>query len=305
MKAVSIDVEPEGTRCGTVAIVGRPNTGKSTLLNALIGAKLASVARKPQTTRHNIAGILSRGDSQIVFVDTPGLDLYGKRLLNRMLNDSTWAALQQVDLALLIVDRDHWGEEDELALNRVREAARPCILCINKIDGFRRERLLPIMARLGEKHDFEEIIPVSAIKGENLEALLREVRRRMPAAPFLFPEDQVTSRSQRFIAAELIREQLIRNLHQEVPHSLYVEIEAYRDTEDLTEIAAVIWVDRASQRAIVIGRKGGTLKRIGAQARRALEQSLGRKVFLKLWVKDRADWQDNEAILASFDSEVI
>ncbi|MEA3410322.1 MAG: GTPase Era [Pseudomonadota bacterium] len=296
---------PGATRCGYVAIVGRPNTGKSTLLNALVGVRLASVAPKPQTTRHNISGILTRDAAQIVFVDTPGLHLHGKRLLNRMLNDAACIALQQVDLVLLLVDRDQWGEEDEFVLRMVREAGRPCVLCINKIDGYRRERLLPVMERLRGKYDFEEIIPVSARRGENLDVLEREVRRRMPFASFLFPEDQVSSRSERFIAAELIREQLIRNLHQEVPHSLYVEIEAYREREGLSEIAAVIWVDRPSQRSIVIGRQGQTLTRIGAQARRSLEQSLGHKVFLKLWVKDRADWQDNEAILASFDSKLI
>lgn len=294
-----------GTRCGYAAIVGRPNTGKSTLLNTLVGVKLASVAAKPQTTRHNITGIVSRSDAQIVFVDTPGLHLRGKRRLNRMLNDSARLALQQVDLVLFLVDRDHWGDEDEYVLDRIRESGRPCILCINKIDGFRKERLLPVMERLGGMHAFEEIIPISATVRENLDVLERAVRQRMPEAPFLFPEDQVSSRSERFVASEIIREQLIRNLHQEVPHSLYVEIEAYQDHGDRTDIAAVIWVDRASQRSIVIGRQGQTLKRVGARARRLLEDSLGNRVYLKLWVKDRADWQDNEAILASFESEVI
>ena len=290
------------TRSGYIAIVGRPNVGKSTLLNRLVGAKIASTAPKPQTTRHNITGILTEGDTQMVFVDTPGIHRGGRRLLNRVINEAALAALQQVDLAVFVIDRTRWTEEDALVLERIRASGRPAIAAVNKVDAVDKKALLPALAALQRRHSFEAYVPVSAVKGTNLDALKAEIRQRLPEGPFLFPEDQISSRSERFIATELIREQLVRTLRDEVPHAVFVEIDSLEERPRLVAIGATVWVERPSQRAIVIGRKGAMLKKIGARARRSLESFFGKQVYLELWVKDKAGWQDNPRVLASFDT---
>jgi GTP-binding protein Era len=238
----------------------------------------------------------------MVFVDTPGIHRGGRRLLNRVINEAALAALGQVDLVVFVVDRTRWSEEDAYVLERIREAGRPAIAVVNKVDAVDKQALLPTLAALQQRYPFEAYVPVSARRGTNLDALKAEIRRRLPEGPFLFPEDQVSSRSERFIAAELIREQLVRTLRDEVPHAVYVEIESMEARANLVAVAAVIWVERASQRAIVIGRKGAMLKKIGTRARQSLESFFGRKVHLELWVKDKAGWQDNPSVLAGFDT---
>ncbi len=291
-------------RCGHVAILGRPNVGKSTLLNRLLGVKLSSVASKPQTTRHNITGILTEHDVQVVFVDTPGIHLHEKRLLNRLLNKAAQAALLGVDLVLFLVEGQRWGEEDEHVLGLVREAAKPCVACVTKVDRLKdKQALLPVLAQLDARHPFEEIIPVSATRGTNLEALKAAVRGRLPPSEYLYPQDQLSSRSSRFLMTEQIREQLVRSTQDELPYSVYVEIEELKEGPERIWIHALIWVDRPSQRAIVIGRQGRTLKAIGSKARASIERFSGKQVVLKLWVKDKAGWQDDPSVLAGFESE--
>lgn len=293
-------------RCGHVALLGRPNVGKSTLLNRLVGVKLSSVASKPQTTRHNITGILTEHDAQVIFVDTPGIHLQEKRLLNRLLNQAAKAALQGVDLVLLLVEGQRWGEEDEHILGLIRDAAKPCVACVTKVDRLKdKQALLPVLARLGARHPFEEIIPVSSTRGTNLEALKGAVRRRLPVSEYLYPQDQLSNRSSRFLMAEQIREQLVRSTQDELPYSVYVEIEDLEEGPQRIWINALIWVDRPSQRAIVIGRQGRTLKAIGTKARASIERFSGKRVALKLWVKDKAAWQDDPSVLAGFDSELF
>ncbi len=290
------------TRSGYVAIVGRPNVGKSTLLNRLVGAKIASTAPKPQTTRHNITGILTEADTQFVFVDTPGLHQGGKRLLNRLINEAALAALQQVDLVVFLTDRDRWTDADAFVLERIGEAGRPTIAAVNKVDAVDKRAVLPALAALQARHPFEAFVPISAAKGTNLDALKDEIRQRLPEGPFLFPEDQISSRSERFIAAELIREQLVRTLRDEVPHAAFVEVESMEERPDLVAIGAIVWVERSTQRGIVIGRRGAMLKKIGTRARQSLASFFGKRVHLELWVKDKAGWQDNPSVLAGFDT---
>jgi GTP-binding protein Era len=280
--------------------------GKSTLLNRLVGAKLSAVASKPQTTRHNITGILTDHGAQVIFVDTPGIHLNEKRLLNKLLNKAAQAALQGVDLVLFLVECERWGEEDEHILGLIRDAAKPCVVCVTKVDRVKnKQALLPVLAELGGRHAFEEITPISSTKGTNLEPLKAAVRTRLPVGEYLYPQDQLSNRSTRFLMAEQIREQLVRSTQDELPYSVYVEIEDLKEGQDRIWINALIWVDRSSQRAIVIGRQGRTLKAIGTQARANIARFSGKEVVLKLWVKDKAGWQDNPSVLAGFESELF
>jgi GTP-binding protein Era len=293
-------------RCGHVAILGRSNVGKSTLLNRLVGAKLSSVASKPQTTRHNITGILTEHGAQVIFVDTPGIHLNEKHLLNKLLNKAAQAALQGVDLVLFLLECERWGEVDAHILDFIRDAAKPCVACVTKVDRLKnKQALLPALAELGGRHAFEELLPISSTKGTNLEPLKAAVRTRLPVGEYLYPQDQVSNRSTRFLMAEQIREQLVRSTQDELPYSVYVEIEDLEEGQDRIWINALIWVDRPSQRAIVIGRQGRTLKAIGTQARANIARFSGKEVVLKLWVKDKAGWQDNPSVLAGFESEVF
>jgi GTPase len=301
---MSTTQRPGGTRAGLVALVGRPNVGKSTLLNALVGEKVSIVTPKPQTTRHRIVGLLTEGDTQIGFVDTPGIHAGAKRALNRLMNKTAVAALEGVDLCLLLVEAGRWTEADELVLQRAKAAGVPLGLVVNKIDRIKsRDQLLPYLQDASRRHPFAFVVPLSASRRENLAALLAEVRQRLPVAPFLYDPEQLTDRSQRFLVAELVREKLMRVLQQELPYALTVEIEEYREDDGLLRIGAVIWVEREGHKAIVIGAKGALLKKIGSQVRLELEKRLGQKVFLQLWVKVKEGWADDERALRSLGYE--
>jgi GTP-binding protein Era len=292
-------------RCGFAALVGRPNVGKSTLLNALTGQKLSIVTPRPQTTRHRVLGLVNLPQAQIAFVDTPGLHHQQSRALNRAMNRTAAAAALDADLVLLVVEAVRFGAEDELALSRAKESGRPVIAVVNKIDALKqREKLLPYLAELSKRHDFTEIIPVSARDPRDMQRLVELITRHLPESPALFPADQLTDRSENFRICELIREKLTMELHEELPYGIAVEIESREETpEGQLEINAVIWVDRAGQKPIVIGAGGERLKRIGTQARHELNTLLGRRLHLNLWVKVREDWADSAQALRQLGME--
>lgn len=289
-------------RAGFVALVGRPNVGKSTLMNALVGQKVSIVSPKPQTTRHRILGILSRPGWQALFLDTPGLHGNARRQLNRAMNRAALSSLGEAQLAVFVVDGDRWTAEDEAALQKIQQSGLPAILVVNKVDRIRpKERLLPVIDRLSRLHDFAAVVPVSALKGGNLERLTAAIAAALPASEPVYPEDQVTDRSERFLAGEVIREKLTHVLHEELPYGITVEIERWEEHDDgRVEINAVIWVERDGQKKIVIGEGGARLKAVGRAARLELNELLGRRVYLELWVKVREDWADNEAALRQF-----
>ena len=285
-------------RCGTAAIVGRPNVGKSTLLNRLVGQKVSITASKPQTTRHRIGGVLSRDDTQIVFVDTPGIHRERQSAMSRYLNRTARGALDGVDVVIFMVEALRWTDEDEDVRRELRESRPPVLLVPNKIDRMNgRAELLPWLARFRGEEGFAEIIPVSARRQHNLEALVGEVRARLPASPAMFPSDALTDRSERFLAGELIREKLTRKLDQELPYRLAVEIEEFCRDRRRLRIGAVVWVERASQKGIVIGKGGRVLKAVGAEARANMEALFGSRVHLEIWVKARAGWPSDEKFL--------
>lgn len=287
-------------RCGTAAIVGRPNVGKSTLLNRLVGQKVSITASKPQTTRHRIGGVLSRDDAQIVFVDTPGLHRERRSAMSRYLNRTARGAVDGVDVAIFLVEALRWTDEDDDVRRALREARSPVLLAPNKIDRVPgRTALLPYLDRFQEGGEFDEIIPVSARRGENLDALVDQVRLRLPVAPAMFPADALTDRSERFLAGELVREKLTRKLDQELPYRLAVEIERFRRRKRLLHVCAVVWVERPSQKGIVIGKGGRVLKAAGAEARANMESLFGSRVHLEIHVKARAGWSNDERVLRS------
>ena len=286
-------------RAGHVALVGRPNVGKSTLLNRLLGQKLAITSHKPQTTRHSILGIRTLEQGQIVYIDTPGMHRRGEKAMNRYLNRTAAAALAGVDLVVFVVDAGHWGEEDELVLQRVRESRLPVLLVVNKIDRVKpRERLLPLMAELSRHTGIDDLVPVSARTGENCDRLEREILARLPEGENLYPEDQLTDRPERFFAAELIREQLILRYHKELPYAITVEIEQFQEQPHLLRIGALIWVERPNQKAILLGKGGRAMKETATIARKELEAFFQKKVFLRLWVKVKRSWSSDQASLA-------
>lgn len=288
-------------RSGIVTIFGRPNVGKSSLLNALIGRKVSIVSHKPQTTRHRIQGVLHRDDGQIVFVDTPGLHRLEKRALNRAMNDAASGAVHDVDLILLVLESGSFTDEDEAALRRLEGIPVPVGLVINKVDRVAdKAELLPEIERLSGKYDFAFVVPMSATKRINLDALEREIFERLPEGPPLYPPDRVTGYDEAFGAAEIIREKLTRTLHQELPYSLSVTIDSYEMDGRLRRIAASIWVEREGQKKIVIGDDGATLKRVGMNARKEIEGLTGDKVFLKLWCRVRENWSDDPRALRQF-----
>jgi GTP-binding protein Era len=289
------------TRCGYVTIVGRPNVGKSTLMNHILGQKLSITSKKPQTTRHQIVGIKTEGELQVIYVDTPGLHIDDKgRALNRYMNRAASEALRHVDVVVFMVDRTAWTDEDEIVLEKLRHARCPVILAVNKVDLLKdKSKLLPQLEELAQKREFVEIIPLSAEKGHNVDALEAAVERHIPAGIHLYPEDQITDRSSRFVAAELVREKLMRNLGEEVPYGTTVEIEEFRHEDGLLTISALILVERDGQKKIVIGNKGEMLKVIGRDARRDMERMFDCKVMLNLWVKVKRGWADNERALHS------
>lgn len=286
-------------RCGFAAIVGRPNVGKSTLMNHILGQKVSITSRKPQTTRHRILGIKTTDDFQTLYVDTPGLHAGAKKAMNRYLNQAASTALKDVDVVLFVVAGNKWLEDDQSVLERLKFANVPVILVVNQIDRMAREELLPVLDKLSKLMDFHTIIPLSAKTGENVQFLEDEVAKLLPLSDAFFPEDQVTDRSMRFIAAEIVREKLTRQLGQELPYDLTVEIESYEIKDGVVNIAALIWVARAGQKRIVIGQKGAGLKKIGQQARIDLEDMLEQKVFLHLWVKVKEGWSADDRALRS------
>jgi len=278
--------------------VGRPNVGKSTLLNALVGAKLSIVTPRPQTTRHRILGVVTLPQAQIAFVDTPGLHVKAARALNKAMNRTATAALEDADLVVLVVEALRWNYEDELALERIVRAGRPAIAAVNKIDRVRpRERLLPYLAELSARHPFLAIVPVSALRASNIVDLRDTIAAHLPPGPALFPQGELTDRGVSFRIAETIREKLTLELNQEVPYGIAVEVERLTEEEGVLTVDAAIWVDREGQKPIVIGARGERLKRVGRAARLALNEMLGRRLHLNLWVKVRENWADNARAL--------
>jgi GTP-binding protein Era len=286
------------TRCGYVAIVGRPNVGKSTLLNRLVGQKISITSRKPQTTRHSILGIRTEGLVQTVYVDTPGIHTNAKRELNRQLNKSASSALLDVDVVVFVIDSLKWTEDDQLVLGKLKNVTCPVILVLNKVDTVAdKERLFPKLIEMQERFPFATIIPLSAKKNAQVETLIKEVESRFPLESHFFCEYKVNHRSVKFIASEIIREKLFRILGQEIPYAIAVQIESFTEENEVTHIHAIIWVEKESQKAIVIGKGGLNLKNVGQQARVDMEKNLETKVNLKLWVKVREHWADDQLAL--------
>lgn len=290
------EAAPVGTfRSGFAALVGRPNVGKSTLLNALVGEKLSIVTPRPQTTRHRIIGLVNTPEAQIAFVDTPGLHRGESRGLNKAMNRAAASALDDADLVVFVVEALRWSQADEFVLDRLKQSGRPGIAVVNKVDGVHpKDRLLPYIAELGARHEFLEIVPMSALKLKNVEALVGAITKHLPVAPAMFPPEDKTDKDERFRIAESIREKLTMELNQEVPYGIAVEVERIADGEDgQVDVDATIWVDREGQKPIVIGPKGERLKRVGRSARMELNHLLGRRLHLTLWVKVRENWADN------------
>jgi GTP-binding protein Era len=284
----------DGFRSGFAALVGRPNVGKSTLLNALVGEKLSIVTPRPQTTRHRIVGICHLPDAQIAFVDTPGLHHGEARALNRAMNRTAGAALVEADLCVLVVAALEWTRGDDMVLERIARSGLPAIAAVNKIDrAYPRDRLLPYIADLSKRFEFQEVVPVSALKSEQIEVLRGSIAKHLPFSPALFPAGMLTDRDLPFRIAELIRERLTLELNQEVPYGIAVEVEKMQEDGGQLIVNAAIWVDRAGQKPIVIGAKGERLKRVGRAARLELNELLGERVHLELWVKVREDWADD------------
>lgn len=291
-------------RAGFAALVGRPNVGKSTLLNALCGEKLSIVTPRPQTTRHRVLGVVNRPGAQIAFVDTPGLHRGQRRALNRAMNRTAAAALADADLVVFVVEALRWTDEDEAALERIRRSGRPVVAVVNKVDRARpRDRLLPFIAELAGRAEFLEIVPVSALRADNLQRLVEVIARHLPESPALFPAETVTDRDLRFRVAETVREKLTLELNQEVPYGIAVEVESLTREDGQVVVSAVIWVDREGQKPIVIGAGGARLKRVGSAARRELNALTGERFHLTLWVKVREDWADNAQALRALGLE--
>ena len=289
----------EAFKSGYVAIIGRPNVGKSTLINRVLGQKLCITSRRPQTTRHRILGIKTDEHSQLIYVDTPGLHIDDKKAMNRYMNRAAASSIDDVDVILFVVDGMNWTDEDEKVLERLKVSAKaPVILVINKMDKLAdKEVMLPHIEKLSAQFDYAKVFPISARKGMNLPELQQQIKQLMPEGDLIFPADQFTDRSSRFLAAELVREQLFRHLGQELPYSITVEIEQFDDEKTLYRIGAVIYVEREGQKSIVIGKKGELLKSVGKDARLEMQSLFDRKIFLRLWVKVREGWGDNERML--------
>jgi GTP-binding protein Era len=288
------------SRCGYVAIVGRPNVGKSTLLNHLLGQKISITSRKPQTTRHQVLGIKTEDNHQIIFVDTPGLHKDAGKAINRYMNRAASAAIRDVDLVVFVVDRTAWTEEDSIVLEQIEQSGLPTMLVVNKIDLLAdKTELLPHLQSLAAKAEFSAILPVSALRQHNVDALEAQILTLLPESGHFFPEDQITDRSQRFLAAEVVREKIMRQLGDELPYSIAVEIEEFAQEGEVLHISAVIFVERTGQKRILIGDKGSRLRSIGSDARRDMEGLFDSKVMLRLWVKVKSGWSDDERALRS------
>jgi GTPase len=289
-----------GHRCGHVAILGRPNVGKSTLLNRLVGEKLSITSAKAQTTRHRIVGVVTRDDAQFLLLDTPGFQTRNQGALNRVLNRTAAQAAQEADVVILVADAHGWTPGDDRALRLVPDGT-PVIVALNKVDAITdRAGLLPLLAQIGQKRDFAAIVPISARTGRQLEDLLREAAKHLPLGPPAFEADTYTDRSERFLAAEAIREKTFRLLGDELPYQSTVVIEQFEELPGLRRIFAAIVVERDAQRPIVLGAGGERIKRIASEARQDLERLLGCKVYLEVWVKVKSGWSDNEQRLQSY-----
>ncbi len=288
------------SRCGYVAIVGRPNVGKSTLLNHILGQKLAITSRKPQTTRHTLLGIKSEGAVQAIYVDTPGLHKDKEKALNRFMNKSASQALRDVDVVLFVVDRLRWTDEDDMVLERVRHVQCPVLLVVNKVDRMDdKKQLLPHLEWLTTQLPEAEVVPVSALQGRNIEHLEALIAERLPESEHFYPDDQLTDRSSRFLAAELIREKVMRQLGAEIPYQVTVEIEQFKQEGKILHIHALILVEREGQKKIIIGDGGDRMKKIGQEARLDMQKLFGSKIMLNMWVKVKRGWSDDERALSS------
>lgn len=288
------------TRCGYVAIVGRPNVGKSTLLNQLLLEKISITSDKPQTTRHQLLGIRTSGNAQALYVDTPGIHEKAPRAINRYMNRAARTVLRDVDAVIMVIDRDRWTGDDDIVAEAVGHTSAPVIIAVNKIDLTRdKGTLLPLLQRLQNRFPDAEIVPISAETGDNVETLSKLVGDRLPAGPYLFPAEQLTDRSERFLVSEIIREKMMRQLGDEVPYALTLSIDRFDDEGETVHIDATAFVERDGQKAILIGRGGERLKRIGSDARRDIEHLIGARVMLRLWVKVKSGWSDDDRALKS------
>jgi len=295
---------PEDYRCGLVAVIGRPNVGKSTFINAVMGRKVSIVTAKPQTTRHRIMAVLTEAKQQIIFVDTPGLHRKSAKAMNRLMNRTAANALADADLILFVSDATHWTSEDDDVVKRLKSCKAPVIALLNKIDKVHpREKLLDGLALMSARLDFAEIVPISALKDDNLEHLLAMIPTYLPESPPLFPEDMQTDRSDEFHVTEIIREKLTLMLHQEMPYGLTVQVERMVKEEKGIAINAVIWVERDSQKGIAVGKNGSVLKKVGRSARLEIAELLGQPVHLELWVKVKSNWADNATDLINLGYE--
>ncbi|BCL71258.1 GTP-binding protein era [Vibrio nigripulchritudo MADA3029] len=296
------ETSTENQHCGFVAIVGRPNVGKSTLLNQLLGQKISITSRKPQTTRHRIMGVDTEGDYQAIFVDTPGLHIEEKRAINRLMNRAANSSLSDVNLVFFLVDGTHWTSDDEMVFTKLNKSNFPVVLCVNKVDNVKdRNEVMLHMQTLSEKMDFVDVVPISAKHDKNIDVLRKHVREHLPKATHHFPEEYVTDRSQRFMASEIVREKLMRFTGEELPYSVTVEIERfdYNPETDGFHINALILVERNGQKKMVIGKGGEKIKTIGREARLDMEALFERKVYLETWVKVKSGWADDERALRS------
>ncbi|MCB1710220.1 MAG: GTPase Era [Halioglobus sp.] len=290
----------DSRRCGYVAIVGRPNVGKSTLLNHLLGQKISITSRKPQTTRHRVLGIKTEADHQIIFVDTPGLHKDAEKAINRYMNRAASAAIRDVDVVVFVVDRTAWTDEDAMVLEQIRQGGLPCVLVVNKVDLLAdKTSLLPHLQALATRADFAAILPVSALRSHNVAELEQEILKFLPLADYFFPAEQITDRSQRFLAAEIVREKIMRQLGEEIPYAITVEIEEFALDGEILHISALIFVERSGQKKILVGEGGSRLRSIGSDARRDMELLFDSKVMLRLWVKVKSGWSDDERALRS------
>jgi GTPase len=286
--------------CGFVALIGRPNVGKSTLMNHLLKQKISITSRKPQTTRHRILGINTTEAGQVIYMDTPGMHNNEKRALNRYLNRTAETTLLGVDVIVWLIDGLSWHEYDEVIFKKLEQAGLPVILAVNKVDKVKdKDAILAFFAEAQHRFPFEHLVPISALKGTNLNQLESLILELLPVSDLIYPEDQITDRPERFLAAEIVREKLTRRLGDELPYALTVEIERYEEKPDITKIYAIIWVERLTQKNIVIGNKGEMLKKVGTDARFDIEKLIGQKVYIQLWVKVKKGWSDNERAMQS------
>lgn len=298
---MNVESQTPDYRAGTIAVIGRPNVGKSTLVNALVGAKISIVSPKAQTTRHRLLGIATFADGQLMLVDTPGIHGRQTRAMNRYMNRAARGAVSDVDAAVLVIEAGRWTEDDSLAMSALKESKVPCILVVNKVDKVAdKNSLLPFIAKITAEHEFTSVHPLSALKNKGTEALVKTLIGLMPKSEAHYGEDEITDKSERFLAGELVREQLMTRLGEELPYSTTVEIEKFEEDGQMLRISAVVWVERESQKPIVIGNGGERMKAISTSARVGMEKLFGRKVFLETWCRVREGWSDDEAALRRF-----